>query len=168
MSEIRSISEGTFMIGQTSNLNFEAGPGIKVTEPSEGTVRIATDETVLWESQNGFSSTIVSIDLSEAYGNFDIIAVYWSHNGVDNEIQYYNSKSATNERWVHFGGREAGNGNFYFFTAVWKQTSTTNFVKDICFYRLIGPSQCSNGSSTNELVPIKVVGINRISGGNNE
>lgn len=166
MSEIRSISEGTFVIGDTNGLTFEAGPGISVSQPSEGTVRIANDETVLWESQNGFSSNITSIDLSESYSNFDIIAVYWCHNGVDNEIQYYKTKSSTNERWVHFGGREAGNGNVYFFTAIWKQTSATNFTKDVCFYRLIGPSQCSNGSATNELVPIKIVGINRISGSN--
>lgn len=52
MSEIRSISEGTFVIGDTNGLTFEAGPGISVSQPSEGTVRIANDETVLWENES--------------------------------------------------------------------------------------------------------------------
>lgn len=43
MSEIRSISEGTFVIGDTNGLTFEAGPGISVSQPSEGTVRIGMD-----------------------------------------------------------------------------------------------------------------------------
>lgn len=44
MSEnIQSISQGTYTIGQTSALNFEAGPGIKIDSPSAGTVRIGND-----------------------------------------------------------------------------------------------------------------------------
>jgi hypothetical protein len=33
---MNTISDGTFTIGQTSAINFEAGPGITVTEPSAG------------------------------------------------------------------------------------------------------------------------------------
>ena len=44
MSEnIQSISQGTYTIGQTSATNFVAGPGIKIDEPSAGTVRIGID-----------------------------------------------------------------------------------------------------------------------------
>lgn len=44
MSEnIQSISQGTYTIGQTSAINFEAGPGISITEPTAGTVRIGND-----------------------------------------------------------------------------------------------------------------------------
>ena len=51
MSEnIQSISQGTYTIGQTSATNFIAGPGIKIDEPSAGTVRIGNDETVLFEN----------------------------------------------------------------------------------------------------------------------
>ena len=45
---IQSISQGTYTIGQTSATNFVAGPGIKIDEPSAGIVRIGNDETVLW------------------------------------------------------------------------------------------------------------------------
>jgi hypothetical protein len=48
MSEINSIAQGTYVIGQTSATTYQAGPGISITQPSEGTVRISNDETVLW------------------------------------------------------------------------------------------------------------------------
>lgn len=72
MSEIRSISTGSYTIGQTSGINFEAGTGIKITEPSEGTVRIGNDETVLWSGNIGVNS---SATLSEPYTNFERIRI---------------------------------------------------------------------------------------------
>ena len=75
MSEpIRSISEGTFVIGDTNGLTFEAGPGISVSQPSEGTVRIANDETMLW---SGTYQGTGSITLSESLSNFDLVRVEW-------------------------------------------------------------------------------------------
>jgi len=76
MSEpIRSISEGTFVLGDTNGLTFEAGPGISVSQPSEGTVRIANDETVLWSgaclSQGG-----AAVTLAEPASNFEKIEIY--------------------------------------------------------------------------------------------
>lgn len=71
MSEIRSISTGTYTIGQTSNLNFEAGQGIKITEPSEGTVRISNDETVLYDNPTNHNvSTSAEFVMSESLWNF--------------------------------------------------------------------------------------------------
>lgn len=80
MSEpIQSIANGTYMIGETTNLNFEAGPGISITQPSEGTVRIANDETVLWENSSGSTS---SVALSESPYNFEFVEIYaGSRNG---------------------------------------------------------------------------------------
>lgn len=46
---MNTIYDGSFILGQTSATNFIAGPGIKIDEPSAGTVRIGNDETVLWE-----------------------------------------------------------------------------------------------------------------------
>ena len=70
MSEINSIANGTFTIGQTSATNFQAGPGIKIDEPSEGTVRIGTDETVLWEGSANKAIT------TEDPNNFAQLRVY--------------------------------------------------------------------------------------------
>lgn len=75
MSEnIQSISQGTFTIGSTSATNFVAGPGITITEPSAGTVRIANDETVLWEDTSAgiYNGTIT---LNEPWSGFDKIGI---------------------------------------------------------------------------------------------
>ena len=72
MSEnIQSISQGTYTIGQTSATNFQAGPGIKIDEPSAGTVRIGNDETVLWSG----SGTAGEFTLNESYKNFEKIGI---------------------------------------------------------------------------------------------
>lgn len=72
MSEnIQSISQGTYTIGQTSATNFVAGPGIKIDEPSAGTVRIGNDETVLWSG----SGTAGEFTLNESYKNFEKIGI---------------------------------------------------------------------------------------------
>ena len=85
MSEnIQSISQGTYTIGQTSATNFVAGPGIKIDEPSAGTVRIGNDETVLW-SGTGNAPTTAAMTLSEDPAHFAKIDVYiraWDRNEV--------------------------------------------------------------------------------------
>lgn len=74
MSEnIQSIANGTFTLGQTSATNFEAGPGISITQPSEGTVRIANDETLLF-SATSWSSTC---PLDEPASNFKNIKIVY-------------------------------------------------------------------------------------------
>ena len=80
MSEpIQSISNGTYMIGETTQTELQAGHGISITKPSEGTVRIAADETVLWENSSGSTS---SVALSESPYNFEFVDIYaGSRNG---------------------------------------------------------------------------------------
>lgn len=74
MSEnIQSISQGTFTIGSTSATNFVAGPGIKIDEPSAGTVRIGNDETVLYENNTSTPNAGNDIMLSESFDNFEFI-----------------------------------------------------------------------------------------------
>lgn len=71
MSEINSIANGTFTIGSTSATTFSAGPGISITQPSEGVVRIANDETVLWSGTGNAGE----FSLSESYKNFEKIGI---------------------------------------------------------------------------------------------
>ena len=76
MSEnIQSISQGTYTIGQTSATNFIAGQGIKIDEPSAGTVRIGTDETVLWEYTGTARGATGTYNLSESWKNFEKIRI---------------------------------------------------------------------------------------------
>lgn len=73
---MNTIYDNTFTIGQTSAINFEAGPGISITEPSAGTVRIGSDETVLWSGNSTASAT-----LSEPITGFERVKISFSHNG---------------------------------------------------------------------------------------
>ena len=74
MSDIQSISNGTYVIGQTSATNFIGGQGIKIDSPSAGTVRIGNDETVLYENSNPAQITgTANFNLSEPYTNFNYI-----------------------------------------------------------------------------------------------
>lgn len=82
MSEnIQSISQGTYTIGQTSATNFVAGPGIKIDEPSAGTVRIGNDETVLW---SGTYTTGAAIQTNESMENFE-----WIRFELESNDHYY-------------------------------------------------------------------------------
>ena len=77
MSEnIQSISQGTYTIGQTSATNFIAGPGIKIDEPSAGTVRIGNDETVLWSGVRYWWDDTSDLACSENLMNFEKVSVY--------------------------------------------------------------------------------------------
>lgn len=73
MSDIQSISNGTYVIGETSATNFIAGQGIKIDSPSAGTVRIGNDETVLFESTSGVPYSGVTCQLSESWFNFNSV-----------------------------------------------------------------------------------------------
>lgn len=76
---MNTIYDGSYVLGQTSGLTFEAGPGIKIDEPSAGTVRIGNDETVLW---SGTLTSGTTASLSENITNFERIAFEgYCHNG---------------------------------------------------------------------------------------
>ena len=73
MAEINSIANGTYVIGDTSATTFIAGNGIVIDEPSAGTVRIGTDETVLFSGDLTANSTA---NLTESWKNFEYIKIY--------------------------------------------------------------------------------------------
>ena len=80
MSEnIQSISQGTYTLGETNKLTFSAGPGIKIDEPSAGTVRIGNDETVLWEAPGGITGSTSACTASEPFKNFEKVDIWLSH-----------------------------------------------------------------------------------------
>lgn len=68
---MNTIYDGTYVIGQTSATNFVAGPGIKIDEPSAGTVRIGNDETVLWSG----AANAGEFTLNETYKNFEKLGI---------------------------------------------------------------------------------------------
>ena len=78
---MNTIYDNTFVLGQTSATNFVAGPGIVIDEPSEGTVRIGTDETVLWEATTTTGIELGAdeyVSLSESMTNFEKVYIYYA------------------------------------------------------------------------------------------
>lgn len=163
MSELNSIANGTYMIGETSDLNFEAGPGISITQPSGGTVRIAKDETVLWEgtvpSTSG-QNLNYTITLSEAITNFEIIRVFLNDTMQVFGLFDLNTLSPKKKEMFNDG---SGRGVIVGYYAHCDDSTHLTYQ---CGFA----SNSWNAPYTGEYLgygkPYKVVGINRISGGN--
>lgn len=166
MSEINSIANGTFTIGSTSATSFEAGPGISITQPSEGTVRIANDETVLWSGTRTSACT-----LSENAYNFDRIRLYL-HLGMDERPRpIIELKPNTNMMTLFPKG---GGTVWWSWVRYTLNSDGKNLVAEAskCFnFGSVTSTTWSNPSiavnSDEDINAItQVIGINRISGGN--
>ena len=172
MSEINSIAQGTYTLGQTSATTYQAGPGISITQPSEGTVRISNDETVLW-SGDAYNGTL---NLSEAVTHFEYIRIdfsttinststIWSYNSVAklyptehlmvNKIITINDMipdgSSTNTLVIRVANWNINDGG-------------NQFIFRDGYQIYFNGSSWSTGNSNTNIY--KVIGINRISGGN--
>ena len=160
MSEINSIANGTFTLGQTSATNFQAGPGIKIDSPSEGTVRIGNDETVLYSG--AYSTSITSVTLSEEITHFEKIEVWWIQQNARPIVNQYQTENLSQMFIIH---GKCENNYAVVFIAGWnKGSDNKTFTKYLCKYKPTG--NWNAFIDANELIPVKIIGINRISGGN--
>ena len=172
MSEINSIANGTYTIGQTSATNFVAGPGIKIDEPSAGTVRIGNDETVLWETTTGASACTLSEPMTNfkrikiLYGNGANAGAFKDQYGgyfeADPNFTYFNlmrGKGAQNVwwSWIRFVASDRSNITI---TA----TKSFNFGAQTATTWQTPSVSVDNAEDRNCLY--KVIGLNRISGSN--
>lgn len=172
MAEINSIANGTYTIGETNKLTFSAGPGIKIDEPSAGTVRIGNDETVLWDAGTTTGSYMKDgITFSENRSNFQNIDIYykvfptapvgcvrWAQIDTNTSTSFALDLTAPSQIGV------SG------FALTWNVfgTCTNNFIQstNARFWGKQGFSTADAGTWTqghNSSVPIvlKVIGINR-------
>ena len=170
MSEtIQSISMGTYTIGNTNELTFSAGPGIKVDQPSEGVVRIGNDETVLWD--NGYSFTI---NVPESIYNFEKLSVTVHRAGtlVPNQEFYTDRISAVGGHFYtnYIASENVNNNSMYIFTTPYNVSEDGKTITSPV--SSMGVLFNLNGSDiqrykNNSTAPIfRIVGINRISGSN--
>lgn len=164
MSEnIQSISQGTFTIGQTSATNFQAGPGISITQPSEGTVRIANDETVLFSAAY---PGVSAFTLSEPLTNFKWFLVEAKNNtpyiAIGNYYQDYRFRFGAT-LWTHehdgnplqiMGGAYSSNNGLDY----------TSFGGAQIYFAKNDASIGGGGQNTQPIM--KIVGFGRISGSN--
>lgn len=164
MAEINSIANGTFVLGQTSATNFVAGPGITIDSPSAGTVRIGTDETVLWNTDRYWWSDTTPLTASENLSNFETIKViaaddwelpqqefYFPGNNVGFDISLIGKEG---ENLVIKSSKFGVNGN---------QISLLSQTK--CGISS-GKTIASTNWTTSFIQFKKIIGVNRISGSN--
>ena len=172
MSEIRSISEGTFVIGDTNGLTFEAGPGITVSKPSEGTVRIANDETVLY---TGTSHT-TSFNLSESPANFKQLRIKFDEMGTGLRFGYMycndTSLASIGATGLNFFTNDSSD-SIHIDSVRFEVNSnalTMNYAQKKWLSKNESASNQGFGAASiiDNIKIYDIVGINRISGGNNE
>lgn len=156
MSEINSIANGTYTIGQTSATNYVAGPGIKIDEPSAGTVRIGTDETVLWSGEPTASTN--QIVVSENFSNFDRVRIYWK----SYERHYADEVWAGTDTVfpIVVGAVFAlSDGNYEKSMTIWNTSNGTTYTWASTIHGSFNGTQSKTWNSN--VIPMKIVGINR-------
>lgn len=172
---MNTIYDNTFTIGQTSAINFEAGPGISITQPSEGTVRIANDETVLW-SGNGPTVSTKTQDfiLNESYKNFAQLQIWWGNQpGSDKRgtvITNYPVDDTT-YTWQGINACSDSPNHIAYKMCFLSAISNTELTAYAYRQATVNTNTTANfvwGTPKQyyECYPLRIIGINRISGGN--
>jgi len=183
MSEnIQSIANGSFVLGNTSATTYQAGPGISITQPSEGTVMISNDETVLWRGNTSHitAGQTWTATLNEPVSNFEKIGILLSHsygwgiadapgNQLEMRETYINAGVAY---WNYLDDLKSsimtGGGNAPQYDAGLAYASG-NKITCVGYgrYQVTTAGNLSTTVANNRGVTLlKIVGINRISGGN--
>lgn len=168
MSEINSIAQGTYTLGQTSATTYQAGPGISITQPSEGVVRISNDETVLWENTTSgvYNGTIT---LNEPWSGFNKIGIEVTDIfGWGGKSEQFDTLNLAGNRAKNFNCSYpfmvAGSPNKQFIRGCLLTFANNEFTSGtvISFETILTPNTtiaCSTGGTGPRLV--RVIGINR-------
>ena len=150
-----------------------AGTGIKVTTPAAGQIQVAADETVLWENTSAYPAES-SITLSENWNNFKYLRVETTEqfgngpltNLFDTQSQSFSGTRAKRFEVGHYAC-DIANSTLYIrllmlsFANGEYKTATIEVVRVA-----VGNNTSSFTSGTGDTRLVRVVGINRISGGN--
>ena len=159
MSEIYN---GSFVLGNTSATTLSAGPGIKIDDSTPGVIKVSNDETVLWSGTAAKSGT-----LSEYVSAFDY-------------VKFYCTDDAKNSFVITMDGTCSAAGNTLILTpnsggATYRTLNAEVTGKDFAIwgsqFGFNGTTTAIgwvNGRTSNNTwtLATKVIGINRISGGN--
>ena len=151
---MNTIYDNTFVLGQTSATNFVAGPGIKIDEPSAGTVRIGNDETVLWSG-----SEKSGCNFSESCRNFDKLRVKFR----TNDLYYYEHIVPTESTAFALMGYQCE--ETYTWLKMARYSLSDNQISAFKWNETTLQNNNSvKQSSNNQITLLEVRGINRISG----
>lgn len=161
------IYNGTFLLGDTSATTLSAGPGIKLDTSVPGTIKISNDETVLYSGECLIPSA--NLVLSEPASAFEHTIFYYTNNdGFQNSVDFI-PKTGVDYGPVLNTITQWSNGNTYFKTVTTKTPDTQTYSAWTSGSQIIinSTGAVSYGFNNTNLIKIqKVIGINRISGGN--
>ena len=123
---------------------------------------LGVDETVLYDCSNTYVYGTNSVTLSESYKNFEVIKILNSKG----DVQFYypaNSQSVALFTLIHIT-------NSYLWLIPWTFTSDTVYAGTTGKLWTVGTTTSidveSNAIHDRWIQPIKIIGIHRISGGN--
>lgn len=154
-NEIQSISQSNYVLHNIDAKKLYVQEPLFTANSGDAVyVGWRPDETVLYSG--AYNSTVSSISLSEPTTNFETIKVYWQHQTTEKPTFEYAGDSV---QWYAIGGRYVTPNNIpCVFQCFWSGNYTQYDVK-FCNYQF--GSLTAAPQAANELVPIKVVGINR-------
>lgn len=159
-----NIYDGTFILGNTSATTLSAGEGIKLDTSVPGVIGIGTDETVLWSG-----TRTNEVILSESAYNFEFIRIEMDEDSSNAPNPIVTIKPSAVMTFGYCYGM--ANAFLAFVYATLTNNTTLKFAatKSVQF----GSFTSTNVSLTATLdldqvinSIVKVVGINRIAGGN--
>lgn len=167
---MNTIYDGSFVLGNTNELTFSAGPGIKVDQPSAGIVRIGNDETVLYDNpRNHNVESTAEFIMSESLWNFhrafiEFDNMEFAEQPLNMEIDIDVTTTATR---YFTPMRNAGdlNTNIPYAGFYINEAGNIKYINRGLLYGPWNSMHHATGDSRGYRVR-KVIGINRISGSN--
>ena len=161
-----NIYDGSYVLGDVSATQIVAGEGIKIDTTEPGVIKVSNDETVLFESPNATGTDLTNVfNLSESMANFSKVKVVyrlWNEGFMPDWFEFdYNNREGNSTKNVadvftlnplRFIG-----GSFNF-------SANNSFVVNELRYADSSFATTTLDKSRGAIY--KVIGINRISGGN--
>jgi hypothetical protein len=162
MSDIQSISQNNYILAtqqEVSHDNTLSGNG---TVDSPLGVVPGYNETVLFSAATPYDKNRTSITLSESYKNFDELKIYWAHHigtQFTEQITYSDTQDAND--FMCIGGRGSNANQITHFEAAWSAVNNTSLTAVACIFSTVQAGTSISWANSNELMPYKVIGINR-------
>lgn len=158
------IWNGSYTLGNSQETQITAGTGIKVTTPAAGQIQISNDQTVLWSGSTAVADN-TTLTLSEAASNFEYIRIYgnaWS----SNETTLWGERSgATGNSEIVATFLGASGAAIRFVQMLTILTGKSLEFNSTNQFSIQGTSVSTAALAGNTIVK-KIVGVNRIAGGN--
>lgn len=163
---MNTIYDGSFVLGNTNELTFSAGPGITIDSPSAGTVRIGNDETVLWSGALTVGNTAQMTEPVSAFERYKFYLLGYERKLKVVDEFWTDGASTGNEPYkvcpMIF---QAGAGFFTINAGDCKWNTTWDNLQYIAGYNKWMPFNNSTwnqiNTDTDSPTIVKIVGINR-------